>query len=365
MAEKTEKPTPKKIKDARKRGQVAQTPDIPKLISCSIIFEVLVAVSQFVMEDMQFLVFLPISFVNVPFQQAFNSVMDEAIRVLWVITLIVSALCLIANLFGRWAQFGMLFAPEALKPDINKLNPFTQFKQLFSGQKLTEVLNNLFKSSLVLVLFYFLLDQIIGDIMKLPYLTLDNLWVATVDLFAFVARVCLLALLFPAMVDYVLKKFFHLKQLKMDKQEIKQEYKDSEGDPMLKYQRKQLGFELMESPPKQLHSVGEADMLVVNPSHFAVALSYKVGETPLPVIVARGRDNDALELISQAHALQIPVIRFVWLARTLYRVELGGYILRETLEAVASVYIMVQNISEEHEEHEEHECNALMKQEKN
>ncbi|NOH35999.1 type III secretion system export apparatus subunit SctU [Vibrio chagasii] len=350
MAEKTEKPTPKKIKDARKKGQVAQTPDIPKLLTCGIIFEVLVAVSQFVMEDMQSLVYLPISLVNVPFQHAFNSVLDEAIRVLLVVILIVAPLCLIANLFGRWAQFGMLVAPEALKPDINKLNPFTQLKQLFSGQKLTEILNNIFKSSVVLGLFYFLLNQMIGDIMKLPYLSLDNLWVATVELFAFVARVCLLALLFPAMVDFALKKFFHLKQLKMDKQEIKQEYKDSEGDPMLKSQRKQLGFELMEGPPKQPQNVAEADMLVVNPSHFAIGLSYKEGATPLPVIVVKGRDSDALELISQAHTLQIPVIRFVWLARTLYRVELGDYILRETLEAVASVYIMVQNMSEEHED---------------
>nr|WP_102281052.1 type III secretion system export apparatus subunit SctU [Vibrio lentus]PMI13270.1 hypothetical protein BCU51_22815 [Vibrio lentus] len=353
MAEKTEKPTPKKIKDARKKGQVAQTPDIPKLIACYTIFEVLVAASQFVMEKMKSLVYLPISLVNVSFKHAFNSVMDEAIRMLLIIILIVAPLCLIAHLFGRWAQFGMLFSPEALKPDINKLNPFTQLKQLFSGQKLTEILNNVFKSSLVFGLFYFLLNQIIGDIMKLPYLTLNNLWVTTVDLFAFVARVCLLTLLFPAIVDFALKKFFHLKQLKMDKQEIKQEYKDSEGDPMLKSQRKQLGLELAESPPKQATNVGEADMLVVNPSHFAVGLSYKTGETPLPVIVAKGRDSDALELISQAHTMQVPVIRFVWLARTLYRVELGDYILRETLEAVASIYIMVQNMSEEHEEHEE------------
>ncbi|EEX34249.1 MULTISPECIES: type III secretion system export apparatus subunit SctU [Vibrio] len=345
MAEKTEKPTQKKIQDSRKRGQVAQTPDIPKLLACVLTFEVLVACSEWLMAELKTLVYMPITLFNQPFEHGFLSVLEVAKHVLFLFILIVIPVSFFAALIGRWGQFGFLFAPEALKLDFNKLNPFSQLKQLFSGQKLTEVLNNIFKSILIFVVFYILLNDLAHAVFKLPNLPLDRMWLAAIDLFIYVARVCLLLLLAPAILDFALKKFFHLKQLKMDKQEVKQEFKDSEGDPFVKSQRRQLGMELVEGSPQTTNaSMDEMDMLVVNPTHFAVGLHYNPGVTPLPVVGAKGKDREALELIQQADHSGVPVIRYVWLARTLYQQELGSYINRDTLDAVASLYTLLNDM---------------------
>ena len=163
-------------------------------------------------------------------------------------------------------------------------------------------------------------------------------------------RVCLTILFIPAILDFALKLFFHLKQLKMEKQEITREYKDSEGDPLIKSQRKELGMELAQSAPAQTQKIENSDMLLVNPKHFAVGLYYKPDSTPLPVIVAKGKDAQALDLIKQAHTYNIPVIRYVWLARTLYKQELGGYITRETLQAVAHLYQLIRRLKQESKE---------------
>lgn len=345
MAEKTEKPTPKKIQDARKKGQVAQTPDIPKLLACALTFEVLVSCSEWLMAELETLVYMPLTLFNQPFEYGFLEVLDMAKYVLFLLILIVVPVSFFTALIGRWGQFGFLFAPEALKLDFNKLNPFSQLKQLFSGQKLTEVLNNIFKSTLIFVVFYVLLNDLAKAVFKLPNLPLDLMWRAVIDLFIYVARVCLLLLLAPAILDFALKKFFHLKQLKMDKQEIKQEFKDSEGDPFVKSQRRQLGMELVESAPQTTNaSMEEMDMLVVNPTHFAVGLHYRPDVTPLPVIGTKGKGREALELIRQADNSGVPVIRYVWLARTLYQQELGSYINRETLDAVASLYSLLNEM---------------------
>lgn len=345
MAEKTEKPTPKKIKDARQKGQVAQTPDIPKLLNCVVTFEVLVACSEWLMVEIRTLVYMPIALLGQSFEQGFQTVFEVSLYVLLLNIMIVLLVSLFAALIGRWVQFGLLFAPEALKLDFNKLNPFAQLKQLISGQKLTDVLNNIFKSILIFVVFYLLLNDLAKAMFKLPNLPLDLVWRTVIELFIYMSRVCLLVLLAPAILDFALKKFFHLKQLKMDKQEIKQEFKDSEGDPFIKSQRQQLGMELVEGPSQNTNvSMEEMDMLVVNPTHFAVGLHYRPGVTPLPVIGTKGKDKEALELIQHADHSGVPVIRYVWLARSLYHQELGSYISRETLEAVASLYTLLNEV---------------------
>ncbi len=130
--------------------------------------------------------------------------------------------------------------------------------------------------------------------------------------------------------------------------EVVKEYKDMEGDPHVKGQRRSLAYQLAQEEPKvKLPKLEEADMLVVNPTHFAVALYYRPGKTPLPLLVDKGTDAGARRLIARAKAADVPVIQCVWLARTLYTKKRGANIPRETLQAVALIYRTLRELDDE------------------
>lgn len=134
----------------------------------------------------------------------------------------------------------------------------------------------------------------------------------------------------------------------MTQVEVVKEYKDMEGDPHVKGQRRALAQQLAQEEPKvKLPKLEEADMLVVNPTHFAVALYYRPGKTPLPLLVDKGTDAEARKLIDRAKAADVPVIQCVWLARTLYEKKLGANIPRETLQAVAFLYRTLRELNDE------------------
>jgi len=129
---------------------------------------------------------------------------------------------------------------------------------------------------------------------------------------------------------------------------VMKEYKDMEGDPHVKGQRRSLAYQLAQEEPKvKLPKLEESDMLVVNPTHFAVALYYRPGKTPLPLLVDKGTDAEARKLIDRAKAAQVPVIQCVWLARTLYEHKLGANIPRDTLQAVAFIYRTLRELDDE------------------
>ncbi|EGH25961.1 type III secretion component protein HrcU, partial [Pseudomonas amygdali pv. mori str. 301020] len=128
---------------------------------------------------------------------------------------------------------------------------------------------------------------------------------------------------------------------------IKKEYKQSEGDPHVKGHRRQLSHEILNQEPSAApNPVEEADMLLVNPTHYAVALYYRPGETPLPLIHCKGEDEEALALIARAKKAGIPVVQSIWLTRTLYRAKVGKYIPRPTLQAVGHIYKVVRQLDE-------------------
>lgn len=135
----------------------------------------------------------------------------------------------------------------------------------------------------------------------------------------------------------------------MSHEDLRNEHKDAEGDPHMKGQRKSLARDILNAPakPRPVGKVEDADLLLVNPTHYAVALFYRPGQTPLPRILCKGEEAEAQQLIARAHQARIPVIRFVWLARTLYRQPEGRYIPRETLQAVAQVYRVLRQLEQD------------------
>ena len=346
--EKKHAATPKKLRDQRKKGQVAQSQDVGKLLVLTALSEIALFTAEPSMQRFQQLLVLPMRRMDQPFVRALEEVLLEGLWVFFSFALLMAGVAIAVKLISSWLQFGMLFAPHTLKPDFNRLNPLNQAKQMFSGQSVMNLLMGLTKAVLLGLILYVVIGPALGALISLAGSDLPSYVQALIVLFRHLLHVCLGLLLVMALIDLALQKYFFAKRMRMTQVEVVKEYKEMEGDPHVKGQRRQLAYELANEEPKvKLPKLEESDMLVVNPTHFAVALYYRPGETPLPLLVEKGTDAEARKLIDRAKAADIPVIQCVWLARTLYKRKRGANIPRETLQAVAFIYRTLRELDED------------------
>lgn len=349
MAEKTEKPSSKKLQDARRKGQVSQSQDVPKFLICAGLVEAILALDDMGMQKLQALMILPFSRIGQPFEQAVSEVVTSAVVIVASFCGITVTLAVLLRIIGGWIQYGPLFAPEALKLNFSHLNPINQFKQMFTVQKLSSLLSNVLKASAISAILYRVLAPELGSLAGLAYGDLNSFWPAIEALLTHIARHTLLILLVLTLLDFGLQKYFFLKQQRMSHQDIRDEYKQSEGDPHMKGHRRMVAYQLLNGPvaPAKKKPVEDADLLLINPTHYAVALYYRPESTPLPRIICKGEGQEAKMLIARAQRANIPVIRFIWLTRTLYPLQEGQLIPRQTLQAVAQVYRVLRQLEGE------------------
>jgi type III secretion protein U len=346
--EKKHAATPKKLRDQRKKGQIAQSQDIGKLLILTALSEIALLNAETSMQRFQQLLVLPMSRMGQPFVRALEEVLVEAAAVFFSFALLMAGVAIALKLISGWLQFGFLFAPESLKLDFNRLNPLSQLKQMFSGQSVMNLLMGLAKALLLSLILYVVIGPSLGALIGLANGDLQGYILALIVLFRHLLHACLGLLLVLALIDLALQKYFFAKRMRMTQVEVVKEYKDMEGDPNVKGQRRALAQQLAQEEPKvKLPKLEESDMLVVNPTHFAVALYYRPGKTPLPLLVEKGTDAEARKLIDRAKAADVPVIQCVWLARTLYEKKLGTHIPRETLQAVAFIYRTLRELDDE------------------
>ncbi len=338
----------KKLKDQRKKGQVAQSQDIGKLLVLTALSEIALFTAESSMQRFQQLMVLPMSNMGQPFIRALEAVLTDALIVFFSFALMMAGVAIGVKLISGWLQFGFLFAPESLKLDFKRLNPLSKIKEMFTAKSLMTLLMGLVKAILLTVVLYVVIGPSLNALINLATSDLQSYIVALIVLFRHLLHVCLGVLLVLALIDMTLQKHFFAKSMRMTQVEVVKEYKDMEGDPHVKGQRRSLAMQLAQEEPKvKLPKLEESDMLVVNPTHFAVALYYRAGKTPLPLLVDKGTDADARELIDRAKAADVPVIQCVWLARTLYERKLGANIPRETLQAVATIYRILRELDDE------------------
>lgn len=347
MSEKTEKATPKKERDAREKGQVGQSQDLAKLLVLMVVSEVCLGMAEDSMARLQNLTELTLRRLNQPFT---STVVELGGTALWTLISFVVAsvgVAMLMRLVGTWMQIGILFAPKALKIDPGKLNPLGQIKQMFSKQNLMNLLLSILKATAIAIILYVSIMPILGKLILLADTDLVTYWRALLEVFHNILRNTLGLLLVVGLADFALQKYFHAKKLRMSHEDVKQEYKQSEGDPHVKGHRRHLAHELLNSEPSTApRPVEDADLLLVNPTHYAVALFYRPGQTPLPLIHCKGEDDDALALIKRAQKARIPVVQCVWLARALYNVRTGRHIPRDTLLEVAHIYQVIRQLDE-------------------
>lgn len=343
--EKTEPPTDKKLRDARKKGQVAQSQDVNKLFITMAGFEVIIAMKDIFLEKVQSLILITLSSVNDPFIFAARQLTKQLLSIGASISLTVVCAVIIFRILASNVQFGFLMAPSMLAPSLKKLSPITNIKGLVSVKKLIELLTNIAKAIVLAVVFYTVISSSLPEIILTATGTVRFSLNAGADLFIFAARISLTIFGGLAILDFIVQKHFFIKGQKMSKDDIFREYKQSEGDPQMKGERKAVARELAESGPAPVAKVDDASAVVVNPTHFAVALRYVPGETPLPKVLCKGVDDRAQEIIARAREKGIPVVRYVWLARTLFSTgKENRYIPRKVIKPMAAVFRAIKEM---------------------
>ena len=341
--EKTEQPTPKRLRDIRQKGQVAKSQDVASSLSVLAIALYLRVMGPNMLHALLDMVQAPMLLMSLPFSEALPRagavVWQCSLRLLLPLMGMVLAVVLCANL----AQVGALFAPEAAKPKLENLNPAQWFKKVFSLKNAFELLKNILKVAVLTAATYVIFRDNLPQLFRIPQSNPGSMWsvLGQASLSLILTSACIFCVL--AALDYFFQKWQFTKKNMMSKDEIKREYKESEGDPLIKSKRKQLHQELINQ--NSLQNVRKAKVLVVNPTHYAVALDYEKDKTPLPVILAKGQGELALRMMEIARQEGIPIMRNVPLARSLYAEGTeNAYIPKELIGPVAEVLRWAQGI---------------------
>ncbi len=340
--EKTEEPTPKKIEDAKKEGNVPKSMEVT---GAAILFFgslYLLFFSAPFLEQIEKLFYYCYTFIGqeisskVLFSIVYTSVI-ASITALIPLFVLVIVLALATN----WAQFGFLTTP--LKLDLQKLDPIKGAKNIFAPKKALEALKLAFKLTIIIIvmviLFLFTYKSFLAMMDKEIYATISTI----IELSGYFLAAILLIIIIFAIIDFYFTRHYYFKSLRMSKQEIKDEYKNLDGDPQVKGRIRRIQMEMAQK--RMMSEVPEADVVITNPTHYAVAMKYDNRVDNAPKVVAKGIDFIALKIKDIARENDIPIIENPALARSIYaQIEIEEEIPSEFYKALAEIFSYVYEL---------------------
>ncbi len=335
-ADKTEPPTRKRVLDARKEGNVAKSRDLTGTV---LVLGWLVAawmLADSMHARINLLFEQSLATLGGPFQTSLITLSHSAIETFLWLMLPLIAMSILLGLLIEFLQVGPLLSWEKVKPKMDKLNPVEGVKKMFSMDNLVELIKSIIKSAALIGIGWIVVRGMLPDLVQLPNAPPQAIGAALWQGLSRIVIWTICVFFFIAALDTAYQKYSYLKNLRMSRRDIRQELKDSEGDPHVKQRRRQLHQEW--SQQNMLHAVRGANVVVTNPTHIAVALRYQDGDTDLPIVVAKGEGHTA-ELIRQAaEEAGVPILQNIPLARGLHeKVALDDHISNEFFEAVAEV----------------------------
>ncbi len=337
--EKTELPTPKKERDARAKGQVAKSTEVVTASSLlAVVIITWVMFPSFIGQSVS-LVDTVALLATEDFEKAWPQALAATGSAILTVMVPILGVAVGIAIAANYLQVGSLFALESIAPSLDKINPASGIKRIFSMKQLVETFKSIVKIVFLSFLLYLVLKGQLGNFIRVPECgmgCLMGLMDATMwSIMAYSA----LAFIIVAVADLFYQRHTHTKSLMMTKDEVKREYKESEGDPHIKGKRKQLAQELAMGDGGVAARKGTA--AVVNPTHYTVIISYRPESFPLPIITAKGQDLYAHYLRAEAEKAGVPVFLNVPLARALYASHLDQPIPDELFDAVAEVLAWV------------------------
>ncbi len=345
--EKTEKPTSRKLKKARDEGQVAMSKEIATAIIFICGFLALKVFGGYMYDGVAELVrhdFLMLQDIdNIFAKQYIVALVPYILAKILLICLPIFAVVMLIGVVTNVVQVGWNPTSKPLMPKFNRLNPLSGFKRIISVNSLLELIKSLFK---LLFVFYVIYNGIEDELPVIRTLMFMNLSRG----FIYVAELCVdlgirvgIYFLIIAALDFAYQKYSHIKKLKMSKQEVKDEYKSTEGDPFIKGKIRQKMRQI--SMRRMMQEVPNADVIITNPTHYAVAIKYDRDKASAPVVLAKGVDHLARRIKDVAKENKVEIVENRPLARALYNtVDIGKEIPPELYQAVAEVLAFVYKL---------------------
>ncbi len=344
--EKTEQPTPKKLSDARKKGQVAKSMEINSLLVFSSGLMLLYFSQHNISEhfaSFTIKIFSSLDTLQLNVQVVQQFMIEICLSVFFAFIPFFLGLVVISIIAG-FAQVGFKLSPEALMPKMEKFNVINGIKKvLFSSKSLVELIKSLVKLIIVSLSVYLILSNTIIDTASLVTLSVGEIVKYMME--ATFNLTWKLALIYSvlAAADFVYQKHSFKKDMMMTKEEIKEEHKQSEGDPHVKSRIRRI--QIMMSKNRMMHDIPKADVVITNPTHFAVALKYEMTKDSAPKVVAKGVDALAQKIKEEAAKNNIPLYEDRELARALYKYcDIGDYVPEKLFKAVAQVLAYIYQL---------------------
>lgn len=341
MAEKTEKATPKKLRDARKKGQVAKSQDFPSALTFVTALAVTLYLGSFLFQHIgSFTSQLLYASTRTQLDITAGFYLQEMIRVILITSLPVAVLVSLVGTIVGFLVVGPTFAVEVFKPNFKKFNPIENLKQKFKMKTLIELIKSVLKIFGAAILIYVAVRHNISDL------------VATVALPPAVSFIVFKSIIYKVVIwigiyftlisiaDLIYQRYNFAKEMKMEKFEVRQEYKDTEGNPEIKSKRRQLAQEIAYDDGST--NIRRAKTVITNPKDVAVAIGYEPEKYKAPWIIAMGTEKRALSIIAEAEKYRIPIMRNVPLAHHLLdEGEVNKFIPEDTYDAIGEILLYV------------------------
>lgn len=340
--EKTEEPTSKKIADARNEGNVAKSMEVAGAAILTFGSVYLLFFSSFSLLEIKKLMLYIYSFIG----SELDGTVYYSITYASVITVLkalspIFLLVLVLSFSANWMQFGFLVTP--LKIDFQKLDPIKGLKNIFSIKKLLEALKLTLKLTIIVAVMFLLFSLTYQDFLQMMQKELNATFKTMIDLLIIFIFTILFIIILFAIIDFYFTRYYYFKSLRMSKQEIKDEYKNMEGDPLVKGRIRRIQMQMAQK--RMMSSVPQADVVITNPTHYAVALKYDNTKNQAPVVIAKGIDFIALQIKDIAKENGITIIENPALARALNeQIELDREVPSEFYKAVAEIFSYVYEL---------------------
>jgi flagellar biosynthetic protein FlhB len=344
--EKTEVPTEKKRRESREEGQVAFSKELSSAALLAGIVLTLVATSPIILDAMRQLmsqIFRDLAQRKELSIDIIFTLSGEILSIILPAFAPFAAVIIFAGIFASVLQVGVQITFKAISPKFNKISPLTGLKRLFSSQSLADFLKSMAKLIIVGFVGYLTYIDKITELNGLSVSTPESILIYNFTVVAEVAGKIVLALVAIAIFDYFYQRWHHEQQLMMTKQEVKDETKQTEGDPQLKARIRQIQREM--SNARMMQEVPKADAVIVNPTHFSVAILYDRDVMSAPEVIAKGADHLALRMRTVARENNVPILERPELARDLYaNVEIGDDIPERFYKAIAEILAFVYRL---------------------
>ncbi|WHP79962.1 EscU/YscU/HrcU family type III secretion system export apparatus switch protein [Edwardsiella anguillarum] len=343
MSEKTEKPTTKKLRDLKEKGDVIKSEEVVSAVQSIFIFTYLYLYGNSFLSEIIELINTSIESINYELSYSAGKITGMALDLSIKYILPLVAVIFIGDILSIVSQIGFVFAVEKIKPSLQKLSVKNNIKNIFSLKNVFELLKSILKLAFISLVSYIIIREHVRDFSNLPYASNTVAFDYSFYIISLLWKGILVGYLIFSIFDFWFQRRNGEKKIMMTKDEVKRESKDSDGNPEVKSERKKIHAEIQSGSLG--NNVRKSTVIVKNPTHIAVCIYYKLGETPVPQILEIGIGKLALHILKIAEDNNIPIVEEISLARGIHaNIAPGDYITEDFFEPVAEILRIAMNL---------------------